>query len=103
MQFAPFMQETKLYQVNLLEISRREACVADRAKKLEIQIVMFIIQNNLPFSLVDELVNFIKFVYIDKNVQDKLKRNRTKCTAIICNVLCKYNENGRNFKYKFIS
>lgn len=78
-------------QLNSLEIGRREARVADKAKKMEIQVAMFSVQNNLPFSLFDKFVNFIKRADIDKNVQAKLKCNRSKCTAIICNVLGKNN------------
>lgn len=59
----------------------------ERANILELQVAMFIAKHNLPLSISDDFIAFLKAADINKHVQQKLKAGRTKTTALIQNVL----------------
>ncbi len=61
-----------------------------KARKVEIMIANFIAHNDLSFALSDELTELIRNVDLDEKAKKKLKCNRSKCSAIICNVTGKY-------------
>ena len=62
-------------------VSKKAGDLKTWVQELELQVAMFIIQNNLPIAVADNLVDFIRNVSCD----------RTKCTAIIQNVIGKYS------------
>jgi hypothetical protein len=72
---------------------KKKATIQNRARKLELQISLFIVKNNLPFCIADEFVNFIKDLDIDSDVQQALKCRRTRCTALIRRVLGEFSRN----------
>lgn len=58
-----------------------------RAHQVEIQTALFIAENNLPIALSNKMIDFLKTVDLDDEVRSKMKCNRTKCSAIIKNVV----------------
>lgn len=59
-----------------------------QVRQAEIKIVSFICKNNLPLSLVDELVNLIKDKVFDNNdVAKNIKLKRTKATQLATGIL----------------
>lgn len=77
---------------NLFEICQSEARVEKRAQTLELQAAMFIVQKNLPISIADDFIKFLKTIDINEKIQKKLWCRRTKCHSLICNVLGRYSE-----------
>ena len=63
----------------------------NRVQELELQIAMFTIQKNLPIAIAENLMNFIKNTDFHKDTQTKVTCDRTKCTALIQNVIRKYS------------
>lgn len=84
MNMAKSQATASVSQPNLLAMAQKSHILLERTKTLEFQMAMFLIKNNLPFSLADELVTSLKNIDIDEMVQKKLACNRTKCTALIC-------------------
>lgn len=58
-----------------------------RAKIIELQLAMLLVEHNIPISFSDALVEFIKGLDIDSKVQSLLSCDRTKCSALIKNVI----------------
>ena len=71
--------------------SKKAGDLKNRVQELELQVVMLIIQNSLPIAVADNLVDFIRNADIDTDTRTKVSCDRTKCTAIIQNVLGKYS------------
>lgn len=88
------MKKSKNYG-DISKLSRKYTDTSNRARKLEIQLSLFLANHNLPLSLSDDLTTFLQKIDIDKNVQKEITCNRTKCTAILKNVTGKY----RHFLY----
>lgn len=65
----------------------RNVSVECHAKQLEINIASFIAEHNLPFRTTDHLVQLIKKAANDPDACKKITCNRTKCAALINNVL----------------
>jgi hypothetical protein len=82
---------SQVQSTNLFEACQQDAHLNKKARTLEMQIALFVVQKNLPFTVADELVDFLKTVEINPNIQKKLRCRRTKCTALICNVLGQYS------------
>ena len=72
-------------------VSKKAGDLKTWVQELELQVAMFIIQNNLPIAVADNLVDFIRNADIDKDTRTKVSCDRTKCTAIIQNVIGKYS------------
>lgn len=60
------------------------------ARRLETLVSLFIARNNLPISLSNDLMMFLKHIDINRKVQKQLSCGATKCAAIICNITDKY-------------
>lgn len=58
-----------------------------KLKIAELQILMFIIEHNLPFVLIDSLVLLIKSVASDSLLVKELQMGRTKATETTCGIL----------------
>lgn len=58
-----------------------------KVKEAEIRLAAVVSKLNLPFSASDELIPVIKAVCPDSDVAKKLKCGKTKCAAIVKNVL----------------
>lgn len=61
-----------------------------KARQAEIMIASLIADNDLSFALSDELTKLIQNLDLDEKAKNKIKCNRSKCSAIICNVTGKY-------------
>lgn len=48
----------------MFTVLREETLLNERVQKLELQMSISILRNNLPFSLADDLVEFLKLIYI---------------------------------------
>lgn len=84
--FRNAIQIQKDERQDISEITQKAMSANLRARKLEIQISLFLTAKNLPISLSDDLTRFIQNIDVDHNVQKKIRCNRTKCTSIITNV-----------------
>jgi len=76
-------------------------------KTAELRLVAYIVEHNLPFSAIEHLPHLIRAVGNDINVMNAIKVGRTKCTAIIKNVLgtCSFNslvEELRNSQFSLM-
>ena len=58
-----------------------------QVKEGEIRLAAYISEHNVPFTSMDHLVPLIKAVCPDSEIAKKLKCGRTKCAAVIRNVL----------------
>lgn len=58
-----------------------------QVKEGEIRLAAYISEHNVPFMSMDHLVPLIKAVCPDSEIAKKLKCGRTKCAAVIKNVL----------------
>ena len=56
---------------DLFQICQTEASIDKKTQMLELQVAMFVVQKNLPFSIADDFVNFLKKIDMDK----KFRRN----------------------------
>lgn len=72
---------------NFFEMVQKESTVDKSARTLELQAALFIVSKNLPFSIADDFIDFLKKMHINPQVQSKLRCRRTKCKALICNVI----------------
>lgn len=63
--------------------------VDKQVKEGEIRLSTFIAEHNISIKTSDHLVGLIKAVCPDSQISKKLTSNRTKCTAIIKNVVAK--------------
>jgi len=52
---------------------------------------MLIIEHNIALRTSDHLVSLFKTIYPDSDVIRNITCNRTKATAIVCNVIGEYN------------
>ncbi|KAG5863173.1 hypothetical protein JTB14_018829 [Gonioctena quinquepunctata] len=59
----------------------------NKIRYAEIKLAALLAARNLPFSLMDDLVDVCAEVYSDPVVAQKLKLKRTKATAVLTNVL----------------
>lgn len=71
---------------SIQKFTNAETFATRRARKAEIMIATFLGQHNLPFMLSGSLTQLIKKLDLDLNVKKKLTCNRTKCTAVVCNI-----------------
>ena len=53
-------------------VSKKAGDLKTRVQGLELQVAMFIIQNNLPIAVADNLVDFIRNADIDKDTRTKV-------------------------------
>lgn len=60
----------------------------DQLKTAELRIIMWLLANNLPFSLVSSLILLIKTVASDSAICKRLKCARTKATTVTNTILC---------------
>jgi len=58
-----------------------------KTKEAEIHLSMFIVEHNITIRTVDYLVLLIKIIDEDSDVIKNIKCNRTKATAVVCNVI----------------
>lgn len=59
-------------------------------KEIEIKISAFIVEHNISFNTADHLVNLIRTLGSnEKQILRSISCNRTKCTAIVTNVIGK--------------
>lgn len=65
----------------------------DKVKSGEIKMACFLAEQNLPFSLADDLKDLIQSVAQDSKLAPELTFGRTKAHAIITNVTGKVAEN----------
>jgi hypothetical protein len=63
-----------------------------KARMLELQVAMFVVQKNLPFAIADNFVDFLKKIEINHHIQKKLRCKQTKCAALIQNALGRYSQ-----------
>ena len=57
------------------------------SKEIEIKIAAFVAEHNIPFNVSDHLTDLIKSIPPDGEVIKKISCDRTKCSAIVSNVL----------------
>jgi len=57
------------------------------SKEIEIKIAAFVAEHNIPFNVSDHLTDLIKSIPSDGEVIKKISCDRTKCSAIVGNVL----------------
>lgn len=82
---ASVVSSKDLFQMCEANIARK-----NRAKKVETLATLFVIKKNLPIAVIDDLIDLLKTVDIDKSVQKQLACCRTKCTGIVKNVIGRY-------------
>lgn len=79
------------FQKPINEELQESTRLEQKVKEASIKIAAYVVEHNLSFSSVDHLTALIKNIGQDKQVVDKLACNRSKCEAIIKNVIGKYN------------
>ncbi|KAE8745970.1 hypothetical protein FOCC_FOCC007332 [Frankliniella occidentalis] len=58
-------------------------------KKAEISLAAFFTEHNIAIMIADHLVQLVKKIFHDSEIAKKLTLDRTKCTAVVKNVLAK--------------
>lgn len=62
-------------------------------KEIEIKISAFIVEHNISFNIADHLVDLLKTLgNNEKQILRSISCNRTKCTAIVTNVIGKSSQ-----------
>lgn len=84
------VKSLKSDQNDFLKLTQNATSIAHRSRKLELMVSLFIAKHNLALSLSDDLVELLKKIDIDKNIQRNITCNSTKCSSIIKNVTGKY-------------
>lgn len=64
-----------------------QKAVMKNIRETEIWIASFVIEHSIPINVSDHLVRLINSIQLEPKYLEKLKCNRTKCTAIINNVI----------------
>lgn len=72
---------------NLFQMMEKEKHLENATRTLELQTALFIVTKNLPFNIADDFIDFLKTININPQIQGKLRCHRTKCKALICNVI----------------
>ena len=67
----------------------REEKMDKEVKKAEIMLAAFFTEHNVAIMVADHLVALIKKLFHDSEIAKKLTLDRTKCTAVMKNVLAK--------------
>ncbi|XP_044005584.1 uncharacterized protein LOC122850514 [Aphidius gifuensis] len=80
------MKQTKGQQT-MTSSFNNSTSISTKIEKAEIKIAAFIVQENLSIQVADSFVEIWKDIFSDSEVAQKITCNRTKCTAIIKNVL----------------
>lgn len=75
---------------NIFSMCQAQNDTKVRARKVELMATLFLIKKNLPIADIDDLIELMKTVDIDKSVQRQLACGRTKCSQIVKNVIGKY-------------
>lgn len=66
-------------------------------RRAEIKICAFLAQNNLPFSLADEIIPFLANTFPDSKIAQKITLGRTKATNMITRLI------GPSFKKEILN
>lgn len=64
--------------------------IAVKKKEAEIRVAMFIVEHNIALRISDHLVSLLKTICPESDVIRNIACNRTKATAIVCNVIGEY-------------
>ncbi|XP_008178451.1 uncharacterized protein LOC103307857 [Acyrthosiphon pisum] len=65
----------------------KQKAMLKNIKETEIRIVSFVVEHNIPINVSDHLVSLINSIQLQPKYLAKLTCDRTKCTAIINNVI----------------
>lgn len=65
----------------------KQKAVLKNIKETEIRIASFVVEHNIPINVSDHLVSLISSIQLEPKYLEKLTCDRTKCTAIINNVI----------------
>lgn len=74
-------------KVSIFLKTEQDHQIETQVKKNEIRLAMFLLEHNLPITVADHLVEFLKSCDQDSRKISRMSCSRTKCTAIINNVI----------------
>jgi len=77
-------------QANLLDVTKSLVNQDEFKKRADLYLAAYVAEHNLSFNLINHLPSLIKVICPEYENAKKIQCHRTKCTAIIKNVLGKY-------------
>ena len=72
---------------DIFQMAKKASIVDNLVKEAELMIAMFVLEHDLPISISDHLTELIKRIGEKPEVSQKITCSRTKCTALIKNVI----------------
>lgn len=79
-------------QQSLTSMFKTGSNLDEAVKKAELHMAAFVSEHNLSFNVMEHLPSLIKTICPDSEIAKKIQCSRTKCSALIKNVIGKHNE-----------
>lgn len=76
--------------INKNPVFHKASQLQTKSKEAEIRLSMFIIEHNIAIQTSDHLISLFKSICPESDVVKNISCNRTKATAIVCNVIGKH-------------